>query len=316
MVANRVQLRNHGVAPHLALIAVQAMFATWFIVGKVVLSSISSTGLVAFRVGGAALALTLLQRKLGQLRLIPGRDLALLILCSILGVALNQLLFVKGLSLTTAIDAVLITATIPAFTLVASILLGYDRISWRRSLGIILAAGGVVYLVDPLQADFSARTTVGNLLIVTNSLGYAFYIVLSKDLFKRYGALNVITWVFLFSSIITVPIGIVGLRGTHLNTLNAAVWLRIAYIVLVPTVGAYYLNAWALTRVSPSTVATYIYLQPLIAFGLAPLVLGEKANARTLVACVLIFAGVGVVTKRGRSQAVKEVAEHPDALAH
>jgi len=92
--------------------------------------------------------------------------------------------------------------------------------------------------------------------------------------------------------------------------------MRIAYVVLVPTVGAYYLNAWALMRVSPSTVATYIYLQPLIAFGLAPLVLGEKANARTLVACVLIFAGVGVVTKRGRSQAVKEVAEHPDALAH
>jgi drug/metabolite transporter (DMT)-like permease len=86
--------------------------------------------------------------------------------------------------------------------------------------------------------------------------------------------------------------------------------------VVVPTVGAYFLNAWALTKVSPGIVAIYIYLQPLMAFGLAPLVLGETLNSRTLVACVLIFAGVGVVTVRSRSRAVEEVSEHPDALAH
>jgi drug/metabolite transporter (DMT)-like permease len=311
MTSERSSLKDHGVGPHLALIAVQAMFGTNFIVSKVVLSTISSTSLVAFRVGGAALALTLLQRKRGQLRLLPRKDLAWLILCSLLGVGLNQLLFVKGLSLTTAIDAVLITATIPVFTLVVSILLGYDRLSLRRSLGIILAGGGVVYLVNPLRADFSAHTTIGNLLIVTNSLGYAFYMVLSKDLFKRYGALNVITWLFLIGCIVTLPFGIVGLRGDHLQTLGAGMWLRIAYIILVPTVAAYYLNGWALTRVSPSTVATYIYLQPLIAFGLAPLFLGERPTVRTLIACALIFAGVAVVTRRERSEAVSEVAEHP-----
>jgi drug/metabolite transporter (DMT)-like permease len=310
MNAKRTSLRDHNAAPHLALIAVQAMFGTWFIVGKVVLRSISSTGLVAFRIWGAGLALVLLQRGLGGIRLLQKKDVGLLLLCSMLGVGLNQLLFVKGLSLTTAIDAVLITATIPVFTLVASVILGYDRISWRRTLGIILAAAGMIYLVNPLRADFSARTTVGNLLIVTNSLGYSFYMVLSKDLFKRYGALTVITWVFLISSIVILPIGIVGLSGDHLGTLPAAVWFRIGYVILVPTVGAYYLNAWALTRVSPSTVATYIYLQPLIAFGLAPLFLGEHATLRTLIACVLILAGVTIVMRRGRSRAVKDLAEH------
>ncbi len=295
------------------------MFGTWFIVGKVVLRSISSTGLSAFRVGGAALVLLLLQRKLGQLRTMPRKDLAWLILCSMLGVGFNQLLFAKGLSLTTAINAVLITATIPAFTLVVSILLGYDQISWQRTLGIMLAAAGVIYLVDPLRADLSAHTTVGNLLIVTNSLGYSCYMVLSKDLFKRYGALNVITWVFVISSFVTIPIGLFsmfGSGGAQLGALPAGIWLRIGYIILVPTVGAYYLNAWALTRVSPGTVATYIYLQPLIAFGLAPLFLGERLTSRTAIACLLIFTGVTIVTRRGRSRAIKEVAELPDALAH
>jgi hypothetical protein len=51
-------------------------------------------------------------------------------------------------------------------------------------------------------------------------------------------------------------------------------------------------------------------------FSVAPLVLGERWNSRTLIASLLIFAGVGMVTKRGRSIAIDEVAEHPEALAH
>ena len=93
-------------------------------------------------------------------------------------------------------------------------------------------------------------------------------------------------------------------------------WLAILYVILLPTAGAYYLNAWALARVPPSTVAVYIYLQPLIAFGLAPLFLGERLSSRTVIACLLIFGGVGIVTRPGRSRAVREVAERPDALAH
>jgi drug/metabolite transporter (DMT)-like permease len=101
-----------------------------------------------------------------------------------------------------------------------------------------------------------------------------------------------------------------------LKSVSIGAWIAVVYIVLIPTVGAYYLNAWALTRVAPSIVAIYIYLQPLLAFSLAPLVLGESWNSRTLVACALIFAGVAVVTIGSRSRAVEEVSEHPDALGH
>ncbi|MFN2512905.1 MAG: DMT family transporter [Pyrinomonadaceae bacterium] len=310
------QLKDRGFTPHLALLAVQLMFGTWPIVGKVALRSISSTSLVALRVVGAAAAFMLLQVKVGELRKMPRRDLAWLVLCSMLGVALNQLLFIKGLALTTVINATLLGTTIPVFTLVVSIAFGYDRISFKRTLGIALAASGVIYLVNPLQADFSAQTNIGNLLIVTNSLSYGAYIAISKDLFKRHGALNVITWMFCIGSLAILPFGAYTFSGDQLQTVPAGAWLAVIYIILVPTVVAYYLNAWALTRVSPSTVATYIYLQPLIAFGLAPLILAESFNSRILIASLLIFAGVGLVIKRGGSRAVKEVAEHPDALAH
>ena len=141
------------------------------------------------------------------------------------------------------------------------------------------------------------------------------YIVISKSLFERYGALNVITWIFLVGSVVTVPLGIYSMRQDNISAVTTSAWLAIAFIIIFPTVGGYYLNAWALTKVPPSTVATYIYLQPLIAFGFAPLFLGENWSSRTIIAAVLIFGGVAVVTSRGKSQALREISEHPDALA-
>jgi drug/metabolite transporter (DMT)-like permease len=309
-------LKDRAAAPHLALVAVQVMFGTWPIFGKIALRTLSSTSLVGFRIFGAAIIFSLLQRKLGELRNLPKRVLAWVTLSSLLGVVFNQLLFVKGLSLTTAINATLLTTTIPIFTLIVSIALGYDRASIRNVLGIGIAAAGVIYLVDPLRANFSAQTTLGNVLIIINSFSFGAYIAVSRNLFRRYGALNVITWIFLIGALVTLPISAYSWSTEGLPNVGAGVWLAVAYIILVPTVGAYYLNSWAITRVSPSIVAVYIYLQPLLAFGLAPLVLGERLNSRTLLACALIFAGVAVVTIRGRSLAMEEVSEHPDALAH
>jgi drug/metabolite transporter (DMT)-like permease len=304
------------VAPHLALIAVQIMFGTWPIVGKYALRVLPSTALVAFRVCGAAVAFLILQRAMGRVRILCKRDYAKLALYSLLGVVLNQLLFVEGLRLSTVINATLLGTTIPVFTLLVSITLGYDRLSLRKALGIILAAGGVIYLIDPVRADFSGAHTLGNLLIVANSISYGAYIAISKDLLKRYGALTVITWIFIFGSVATVPVGMFTLAVNPVEGAGPGVWLAVLYIILVPTVGAYYLNAWALARVPPSTVAAYIYLQPLIAFALAPLILGERWSSRTGVASALIFTGVAVVTWRARSHAIEEVAEHPDALSH
>ena len=309
-------IRREAVAPHLALVGVQVLFGTWPIVGKIALRALPSTALVAFRVCGAAIAFLILQRMIAGVQKIRKEDYARLALYSLLGVVLNQLLFVKGLSLTTVINATLLGTTIPVFTLLVSILLGYDRVSWRKALGILLAASGVVYLVDPLRADFSGSTTLGNLLIVANSISYGAYIAISKDILKRYGALTVITWIFIFGTVATLPLGALTLSETALATAGMGVWLAVIYIIIFPTVGAYYLNAWALQRVAPSTVAAYIYLQPLIAFAFAPLILGERWNSRTWLASALIFAGVAAVTWRERSHAIEEVAEHPDALSH
>jgi drug/metabolite transporter (DMT)-like permease len=283
--------------PHLALITVQILFGIWPIFGKIVLRSMSSTSLVALRLAGAAVLFAVLQRRLTPLLRMPLKDIVLLTACSLLGIVGNQFLFVKGLSLTTVINVEILSTTIPVYALATSILLGYERGSRKTLIGVLLSAAGVVYLVNPLNANLSGSTTLGNVLILTNSFLYALYLVISKSLIERYGALNVVTWIFLVGSLITIPVGIYSLQRENLAAIGATTWVAVAFIIIFPTVVAYYLNAWALTRVPPSLVAIYIYLQPLIAFGLAPLLLGESWNWRTIVAAIMIFGGVALVTR-------------------
>jgi len=292
---------------------VQIMFATWPIVGKVVLRSVPTTGLVAVRIAGAALLFIVLERGSGTIK---RKDWPMLVIVSLLGVVLNQLLYVKGLTFTSAINATLIGTAIPVFTLFVGVLLGQDRVTFRRLGGILLAGAGVIYLIEPARASFSGSTTTGDFLIISNSMVYGAYLAVSKDLSSRYGALTLIKWIFIVSCVFTLPVGAPATAQMIAAHLSWEIWLGIVYIILIPTAGAYYLNAWALARVPPSTVAVYIYLQPLVAFVLAPWLLGETLSWRALVAAVLIFAGVAIVTRRARSRTVKELSERPEALGH
>jgi len=176
----------------------------------------------------------------------------------------------------------------------------------------------VIYLINPMRASLGGDTLAGNLLLIANTASYGAYIAVSQDVFRRYGALTAMTWLFAIGSLAAVPFGGYHLAQVGLRDISFGIWLVLLYTVLVQTVGAYYLNAWALERVAPSTVAVYIYLQPLFAFATAPLFLGadEQLGLRHAVATALIFAGVGVVTLGRRGGAWEDVSEHPDAVGH
>ena len=303
-------------APHLALIAVQLMFGTWPVFGKLALKAFPGVALVALRIAGAALMFALLQRGRSRLRQIRREDYGRLALCSLFGIVLNQLLFIEGLARSTAINATLLGTAIPIFTLLTSVALGAEKLTLSKAFGIALAAVGVIYLVDPTRSDFSAHTISGDALLIANTIFYGSYIVLAQDLIRRYGALTVTALIFLLANLVTAPFGIYHLAGMRIAELDLSIWLVVLYIVLVPTVGAYYLNSWALARVAPSSVAVYIYLQPLVAFAISPFMLGERPNRRAWVAMLLIFAGVAIVTRAARSRVVDEISECPDAFGH
>jgi len=298
---------NDSFAPHIALLAVQLMFGSAPILGKFALLAFPPLAIVGFRVAGAALAFYFLQRLRGNLRLERRSHYLYFALFSCLGVVCNQLLFFKGLSLTTATNTSLLAVMIPVFAILVSVLIGNDKLSWQKTLGVILAGCGVIYLIDPTNASFSSETTQGDIFIILNCLSYGTYVAVSKKLITYYGALKSIAWLFLFASIVNVPVGLYSLQTVDVSQINLSAWLALAAIVLFPTILAYYWNAWALARVEPSVVAVYIYLQPLIGTFLAISVLGEAWKPRIFLAMTLIFTGVFLVTRKRKREIISKL---------
>lgn len=283
-----------------ALIAVQLCFGTFPVVGKAVLEIVPSVALVGFRVGIATIILFTIQRFRGHLWLAERGDYWRLAVFSLFGVTFNQLLFVKGLSLTSAVNTSLIAVTIPIFTVLVGVIIGIENLRGRKAVGIILAALGVIFLIDPRNASFSAETTLGDLLIVLNSLSYGIYVATSKDVVTRNGAMRSITWIFLFAAVVCVPLGAYSLSSIDIAAVRPIIWLMVLHIAVVATALPYFFNAWSLARVDPSTVAVFVYLQPVIGFLTAVVFLGERVGPNFIIAAALIFAGVFLVTRRPR----------------
>ena len=281
---------------HLAMIAVQFFFASMTIVAKFVLPSISPAGIVFFRINGAALVFALFHRSFVRERVRDRRDLVAFAGLALLGVVMNQLLFLEGVKRTTAINTNILVTTMPAFTLAIALALGREKATWAKLGGIVLAAAGAVYLIGPDRLRLDPTTTFGNALVACNTASYGAYLVLSKRMLERYQPVTVVTHVFLFGAVIVTPIGLVALRHVDLAEVPPRALLGLAYIVVFASLAAYYLSIWALQHTASSLVAMYVYLQPVMTVVGAPLILGERLTLRSGLAAVVIFAGLALAT--------------------
>ena len=223
-------------------------------------------------------------------------DVPRLFCCALFGIVLNQVLALEGMVRTTVVDAGLLMTLIPVFTYMLAVLARQERLLGRRALGIAVALGGAMLLVSPAGASSgeSSNRLLGNGMIIANCLSYAGYLVLARPLLARYSALAVIAWIFLFSTV-SVPVLMIGQPVMPEENLPR-VWGSMAYILIFPTVLAYLLNTYALARVSASTTAVFIYLQPFFASLGAWVAFRERLSPAALMAALLLFAGIWLVT--------------------
>ncbi len=296
---------------YVVLLATQVIFATLPIAVKLALRDLSSPSLALLRVTGAALLFVVLQLALVRERVRSGRDYALLAVFALLGVVANQLLYITALTLTTATDAQMLQTAGPAITLLIAILLRRESSSPGKWAGIGLAASGVLYLVG---MDFGSGSGVGNLLALLNVASFSLYLVVSRRMVQRYDPLTVTTWLFVFGAAGIAPWGLPSLLA-ETGPVSGTTWAVMAWIVVLPTVLAYYLNVWALKRVESSVVAIYVYLQPVVTALLAGPVLGERLSPRLLPAAGLIFAGVALTAWSGRRARLRD-ATRPAEQEH
>ncbi|MCU0240739.1 MAG: DMT family transporter, partial [Pyrinomonadaceae bacterium] len=182
--------------------------------------------------------------------------------------------------------------------LIFGVIFGIEKLRLIKVFGIVLAACGVIILIDPRKASFSSETTLGDILVILNSLCYGIYVVISKDMFIRNGAIKSTAWIFTFASLLCVPLGIYSLSTIEISTVNVMTWAAILHIAIISTTMPYLLISWTLARVNPSTVAVYVYMQPLIGFCMAVIFLNESFTISTIISAILIFTGVYFASKK------------------
>jgi drug/metabolite transporter (DMT)-like permease len=185
--------------------SVSMLFAINYIISKIGMHVFNPLTFAYLRVLGAAIILNTLLRERNAAPLEPG-DGWRLFGFSILGVVINQSLFLAGLALTTAHAAAILITTIPIFALVAAILLGRERPTAAKIIGIALAAAGAVTVIGGEGFSGSPKAVLGDLMIVGNSLAYALYLVFSKPAMARMSARRVIARMFGIASIVMLPI--------------------------------------------------------------------------------------------------------------
>jgi len=282
---------------HLTLLIVQLSFGGFHVVAKAALTDLAPMALAALRIAIATPILVFLAWR--RDRFLPtARDMPVLALLGGLGVFLNQVLFITGLKHTTATNASILMTSLPVFAVAAAAVLGIERLTVQRSVGILLSVAGALVLVNPFRFSTAPGAALGNVLILGNSLCYALFLVLQRPVLARIPWRTVIAWSFLYGGAGVLLASVPALTRLELTRIPAATWLGVLYIALFATVFAYAANTWAVRRSSPALVSAYGTLQPLVAVVLAALFLGERFGWVEGVGFALIVAGLWRVTAR------------------
>ena len=263
-------------------------------------------GFIALRVTGAIIIFWLIH----SLRIdekVERKDFLRLVACGLFGIAINQMSFFYGLSLTQPINAAIIMTISPIMVFVVAYLIGREKIRPLKILGLVIGATGAYLLITRHGISWQSDTFVGDLFILINATSYAIYLVLVKPLMNKYNPLTVIKWVFVFGAVIALPAGMEQLLEVSWGDLPDKAVFSLFYVVLGTTVLAYLLNAWALSHVDSSTVGVYMYLQPVLATVVAVALKEDSLELQEVLYSFIIMLGVYLVSKKQNSKTSYEV---------
>jgi len=288
---------------HGALIIVTLLYSANYSIAKFALPEyLEPFGFIVMRIFCAGALFWVFSFKDTREPIRDKKDYWLILICAFFGVAQNQLLFFKGLSRTTPINASVIMTTSPVVVMLTAYFLGREKLTAFKIIGVIVAGLGAYLLLTKDGVSLTEGNFLGDLFILLNGSSYAVYLVLVKPLMLKYRPVTVIKWMFLFGGIMALPFGIEQLIAVQWNTLPSTAWLSIIYVVVGATFLVYLLNVWALQFVNSSVVGIYIYIQPVFATLIAMVLRDDILELDTVTHSILIMVGVYLVSyKKGTS---------------
>jgi drug/metabolite transporter (DMT)-like permease len=285
---------------NLALIGatiVSLIYGLTFTIAKDVMPTyINAYGFIVLRVFGATI-LFLIVSFFIKTEKIEKQDFPRIIACAFFGVALNMLTFFKGLSYTSPISAAVIMVSTPIIVLILSSIIMKERMQKRKVFGIVLGLIGTAFLILYGKSVGNAtNASLGNFLVFINAVSYGFYLITVRKLMDKYNAFSFVKWIYLFGFLMVLPFGFSEFQAVNWQIIPTEIYWKIGFVVLFSTFFTYLLNLLSMRELKPTTVAVFIYLQPVFATIFAISVGKDELNFVKIASAILIFIGVYLVT--------------------
>jgi drug/metabolite transporter (DMT)-like permease len=257
---------------------------------------IDAYGFILLRVGGSMLLFWLVWLFMPKEK-IAINDFPRIIASAFFGVAFNMLTFFKGLSLTSPISAAVIMVSTPMIVLVLSAIIVKERMKKRMVFGIILGLIGTASLIlYGKSIGDTSQSGLGNFLVLVNAISYGFYLIIVKKLMNKYNAFTFVKWIYLFGFIMVLPFGWGQFTAVDWAIVPTDIYWKIGFVVVISTFLTYLLNLLSMKELKPTTVAVFIYLQPLFATVFAISLGKDTLSLVKIGSALLIFSGVYLVT--------------------
>lgn len=282
------------------MITVALIYGANFTIAKIVLDDdyIQPFGFILMRVI-AGLILFAIFHQIFISEKVKKKDWPLFILCGFLGMAFNQLCFFKGLKMTNPINGGIIMTLTPILVLISAAIFLQEKVTKQKIIGVLLGTVGALILILAGE-DLSALSTqsIGDLLILVNAASFGIYLVVAKLLMRTYHPLTVVRWGYFFGFLFVLPFGWGEFTQVEWALLPNEVVLAIIYVLLFTTFLAYLFNSLALKNLNATTVAMYIYLQPIFTALIALSFGKDVLTTDKIFSALLIFIGVYLVSSR------------------
>jgi drug/metabolite transporter (DMT)-like permease len=219
--------------------------------------------------------------------------------CGLMGVAINQNLFIKGLTMTSTIHASLLMLSSPILITLFAFFALNEKVTGIKIGGLLLGIGGsVILIMSRDNVSIGNDYLIGDLLILANAVSYSIYFILVKPLMEEYPPMHVIRWVFTFGMLFNIPLGwneVSSIEWQHFDWFQI---ISLAFIVVGGTFLAYIFTVYSIKHIGSAVTGSYIYTQPILVVLIATLFLSEMMTLEKVMAGLMIFLGVYLVSFR------------------
>ena len=293
-------LSNKKTTAHLALLFTNLFFAINLSAAKHLtsLELAKPFGLNVVRVGASVILFWLLFLLKPTSAKIEKQDRMRFVLCALTGIAINQLLFLKGLSLTYPIHASLLMLATPILIVFIAAWFLKEKIGISKIAGLVLGITGAAVLILAKGGTANKDEVIwGDILIITNAVSYTIYFILVKPLMLKYNAVMIMRWIFTIGLVMILPFGWNEFTAIQWSNFTTIDFTTMALVVFTGTFLAYLFNVYGIKILGASAAGFYIYTQPFFATFIAMIFLNEKLELYKIAAAVLIFTGVYLANK-------------------